>query len=64
MMERTCARLETLLKPAPPRKLPPIDNTLNITTTIKLMRSLANRQSLDQLFNLFSPPISSCWTKG
>ena len=53
MLERIYARLGTLLRPAPPHKLPSIDNILNIATTIELMRPLANRQSLDQLFNLF-----------
>ena len=52
-MERIYARLGTLLKPAHPHKLPSIDNILNIATTIELMRSFANRQSLDQLLNLF-----------
>ena len=53
VMERIYARLGTLLRPAPPHKLPSIDNILNIATTIELMRPLANRQPLDQLFNLF-----------
>ena len=52
-MERIYARLGTLLKPAPPHKLPSVDNILTIASTIELMRPLANRQSLDQLFNLF-----------
>ena len=52
-MERIYARLGSLLEPAPPHELPSIDNILNIASTIKLMRPLANTQSLDQLFNLF-----------
>jgi len=42
-----------MLEPAPPQKLPSIDNVCKIAFTIKLMKSLAVRQSLDQLFNLF-----------
>ena len=42
-----------MLEPAPPHKLPSIDNSRTIAFTIELMRPLAVRQSLDQLFNLF-----------
>ena len=50
-MERIYARLGTLLNPAPPHKLPSANNS--IATTIESMRPLVNRESLDQLFNLF-----------
>lgn len=42
-----------MLEPAPPHKLPSIDNVRKISLTIELMRPLAIKQSLDQLFNLF-----------
>jgi hypothetical protein len=53
VMERIYARLGAMLEPAPPHKLPSIDNVLKIALTIELMRPLAIRQSLDQLFDLF-----------
>ena len=52
-MDRIYGRLGTMLEPAPPHKLPSIDNSRTIAFTIELMRPLAVRQSLDQLFNLF-----------
>ena len=52
-MDRIYARLATMLEPAPPHELPSIDNTHKISLTVELMRPLAVRQSLDQLFNVF-----------
>jgi len=52
-MERIYAKLGTMLEPAPPYKLPSIDNVRKIALTVELMRPLAIKQSLDQLFNLF-----------
>ena len=52
-MDRIYARLATMREPAPPHKLPPIDNIRKIALTIELMRPLAVRQSLYQLFNVF-----------
>lgn len=53
VMDRIYARLETMLEPTPPWKLPSIDNVRKISFTIELLRPLAVRQSLDQLFKLF-----------
>jgi hypothetical protein len=52
-MDRIYARLATMLEPAPPHKLPSIDNVRKIALTVELMRPLAIRRSLDQLFNVF-----------
>ena len=52
-MDRIYARLTTMLEPTPPHKLPSVDNVRKIAFTIELMRPLAIRQSLDQLFGLF-----------
>jgi hypothetical protein len=42
-----------MVEPAPSHKLPPIKNVCKIALTIELMRLLAVRQSLNQLFNMF-----------
>jgi hypothetical protein len=52
-MDRIYATLATMLEPTPPHKFPFIDNVRKITFTVELMKPLAVRQSLDQLFNVF-----------
>jgi hypothetical protein len=52
-MDRIYARLATMLEPAPVHILPSIDNIRKIALTVELMRPLAIRQSLNQLFNVF-----------
>jgi hypothetical protein len=52
-MDRIYARLATMLESTPPHKLPSIDNIRKIALTVELMRPLAVRQSLDQLFSVF-----------
>jgi hypothetical protein len=52
-MDRIYVRLATMLEPTSPHKLPSIDNIRKISLTVELMRPLAVRQSLDQLFNVF-----------
>ena len=53
-MDRVYARLRMMLEPAPPHKLPSIENIRRVAFTIELMRPLAVEQSLNQLFNLFT----------
>jgi hypothetical protein len=52
-MDRIYVRLATMVEPAPLHKLLPIENVCKIALTVELMRLLAVRQSLNQLFNMF-----------
>jgi hypothetical protein len=52
-MDRIYVRLSTMLEPTSPHKLPSINNIRKISLTVELMRPLAVRQSLDQLFKVF-----------
>ena len=52
-MDQIYARLGTLVEPAPLHKLPSADNIHSNASIIELIRPLANRQSLNQLFNSF-----------
>jgi hypothetical protein len=53
VMDRIYARLVTMAEPAPPQKLPLIDNVRKIALTVELIRPLAVSQSLNRLFNVF-----------